>query len=50
MHQGQQQIYALCLLKLVHAKLPSPDGSTTQHQEDVKSLFMVDVMEILIGL
>ena len=41
---------ALCLLKLVHAKVASSNGFTTQNQEDVKHLFMVDVEEISIDL
>ena len=41
---------ACCLLRLVHAKVISQNGSTTQHRQDVSSLFMVDVKEIQIGL
>ena len=41
-----KKICAHCLLKLVDAKVTSPDGSTTQHQKDVKRSFMVDVVEI----
>ena len=41
---------ACCLLRLVHAKVISQNGSTTQHQQDVNSSFMVDVKETQIDL
>ena len=44
------EICALCLLVLVHVKGISQNGSTTQHQQDVNSLFMVDVKEMIIDL
>ena len=36
---------ACCLLWLVDVKVISLNGSTTQHQQDVSSSFMVDVKE-----
>ena len=36
-------IFASCLLRSVHVKVISQNGSTTQHQQDVNSSFMVDV-------
>jgi len=43
-------ICAFCLLRLVNAEATSPDGFTTQHQRDVKSLLMVDVKGMQIDL
>ena len=37
---------AFSLLKLVHAVLTSPDGSTTLHQKDANNLFTVDAKEM----
>ena len=39
-----------CQLRLVHAKAISQNGSITQHQQDVKHLFMADAKEIQIDL
>ena len=39
-------IFASCLLRSVHVKVISQNGSTTQHQQDVNSSFMVDVKMI----
>ena len=36
-------IFASCLFRLVHVKVISQNGSTTLHQQDVNSSFMVDV-------
>ena len=36
---------ACCLLWLVDVKVIFQNGSTTQHQQDVSSSFMVDVKE-----
>ena len=41
---------AYYLLELVHAKDIFQNGSITQHQQDVNSLFMVDVKEMIIDL
>ena len=48
MYQGTKS--ALCLRELVHAKVISQNGFITQHQQDVNSLFMVDVKEMIIDL
>ena len=48
-YQGSKTL-ACCLLKSVHAKDIFQNGSITQHQQDVNSLFMVDVKEMIIDL
>ena len=49
-YQAGHQKCAFNLLRPVHAKVTSPDGSTTQHQIGVKCLSMAGAMEIRIDL